>query len=467
MGTQIRRAALVILIGFLTLSAGVTYWQVARGAQLESGPGNPRVAELSARENRGTIFSADGVALARSEVGPDGRRRRIYSAPSLAQTTGYVSIKYGLGGLEEAFNDELSGARGSNAADQFWRELSREPARGNDLVLTINAKVQQAAATALGDRPGAVVALDPRSGAVLALASSPSFDAGAFDQNGASLLTGPGGALINRVTQGQYAPGSVFKSVTAVAALDSGEYQPSSRFKCPSAFLVQGFVIACTGVPAGVTDYDFAHAYAWSINANFAEVGLKVGAERLVPAARRFGFEDRIPFDLPVTPSHLTKPGDSLSDVLLATTSFGQGDLSVTPLQMALVAAAIANSGVIMQPFLVADVRSPAGESLRPTHPRVWRTAMRPEIAATLRSFMVTAVREGASASAAVPGVQVGGKTGTAENAPGELAHSWFTGIAPAEQPSVVVAVVVENAGPGSTVAGPIAGAVMAAALGK
>jgi penicillin-binding protein A len=253
--------------------------------------------------------------------------------------------------------------------------------------------------------------------------------------------------------------------VTATAALESGEYRPDSRFRCPSGVVVEGFVIACTGVPPGTREYDFAHAYAWSVNANFAEIGLKIGAPRLVTEARRFGFEERIPFDLPVTPSRLLRPGSSFTEVLLATTAFGQGELAATPLQMALVAAAVANDGTLMQPYLVQRVQGPGGAVIREQQPQRWREVMRRETAATLRQFMVTAVREGFGGAAAIPGVTVGGKTGTAETAPGEQPHAWFTGIAPAEDPSVVVAVVVENAGQGAAVAAPVAGAVMRAAL--
>lgn len=466
MAPQIRRSAFAIFLGFVVLSLGVSYWQVVRSDQLESRSGNPRIAELSAREERGTIWSADGQALAWSEMGDDGRQRRAYALPSLAHTVGYVSIKYGVSGLEEAYNGHLSGARSGDPLEQVWQEITRERLPGNDLVLTIDSRVQRAAAQALGDRPGAVVALNPRTGAVLAMVSSPTFDAGAIEETGDELLADDSGPLINRVTQGQYAPGSVFKTVTAAAALESGEYRADSLFRCPSGVVVQGFVIACSGVPPNVREYDFARAYAWSVNANFAEIGLRIGAPKLVGQARRFGFEERVPFDLPVTPSRILLAGQSFNEVLLATTAFGQGELTATPLQMALVAAAVANNGTIMQPYLVQQVKDPEGALIQEQRPRRWRDdVMRPETAATLRGFMVTAVREGFGGGAAVPGVTVGGKTGTAENAPGEQPHAWFTGIAPAEDPSVVVAVVVENAGQGAAVAAPVAGAVIRAAL--
>ena len=467
MERQIRQAALTIFLGFLVLSGGVAFWQVVRAEALMERGGNPRVAELSARDPRGAIYSADGALLASSERDEKGRRRRVYHERSLAHTIGYLSLRYGVSGLEERYNSELSGGESGNSLSRLKHDLLRDAPPGNDLVLTIDARVQQAAARALGARPGAVVALDPRTGAVLAIVSAPGFDAAALDEEGAALLKDPASPLINRAIQGQYAPGSVFKTVTAAAALETGEYKPESRFRCPSGLAVQGFVIACAGVPQGVRDYDFAHAYAWSVNVNFAEIGLKLAAERLISQARRFGFEERIPFDLPVAVSRLLQSGTSFNDVLLATTAFGQGELSATPLQMALVAAVVAGDGAVMQPYLVQEVRDPAGGVIRQQQPQRWRQVIRPETAATLRAFMVTAVREGFGGAAALPGVQIGGKTGTAEAAPGEPPHSWFTGIAPAEQPRVVVAVVVENAGQGSAVAAPIAAAVMQAALAR
>lgn len=464
MPARIGHVALIFLFGFLVLTAGASYWQVIRGEDLNSRPSNPRVAELSAREERGTIWSADGVALARSERGQDNIRRRIYRFPSLAHTIGYVSIRYGVSGLEERYAGELGGARAGDALAQLWRRMDAGTLRGDDLVLTVDTRIQEAAAQALGDRPGAVVALDPKTGAVLAMVSSPTFDPNRLAEEGEALINDPGMPLINRAIQGEYAPGSVFKTITAAAGLETDAYQQNSRFTCVNALVVQGFVIPCKGPPPGVREYDFAHAYAWSVNATFAEIGLRVGGQELAATARRMGFDERIPFDLPVAESHLLRSGSAFDEVLLANTAFGQGQLSVTPLQMALVAAAVANNGTIMQPYIVSEVRGADG-SVRHTHQaRAWRQAITPQTAAALRGFMVTAVREGFGAAAAVPGIQVGGKTGTAETGADET-HAWFTAIAPAEDPRIVVAVIVENAGQGSSVAAPIAASVIASAL--
>jgi peptidoglycan glycosyltransferase len=467
MTTEVRRIAAVLLAGFFVLTIGLIWWQVVRAERLDNSSGNPRVAELSARAQRGTIFAADGTVLARSERGPDGEMHRVYRMPSLAQTIGYVSTRYGVSGLEATLNDYLSGERGGDPLAQVWADISREPVRGNDAVLTIDPKVQEAADRALGDRPGAVVALDPRTGAVLAMVSKPGFDPARIDERGEALLNDPSGPLLNRATQGQYPPGSTFKTVTAAAAIDSGAYPTNATFKCPSGYVVQGFVIACNDLPPGVRQYDFAHAYAWSINATFAEIAVRLGAPTLAQYARRFGFEQDIPFDIPLATSHLLRPGGSFDDVLLANTGFGQGQLAVSPMEMALVVATIANNGVLMQPYLVDRVQTPDGIVLTRHEPQAIGTVIRPETAAALRGFMVTSVTDGFGGTAAIPGVQVGAKTGTAEVANGKTAHAWFTSIAPVDAPRVAVAVIVENAGAGSTAAGPIAQAVMRAALGR
>lgn len=467
MSIEIRRVALMLLLGFFAVTGGLVWWQVVRADRLNTRTGNPRIAELGARAARGTISAADGTVLARSEPQPDGRVQRVYPVPSLAHTIGYVSQRYGLSGIEEALNGYLTGEQGSGPVNRIWEDITRDPGSGNDVVLTIEPKVQAVAAAALGDRAGAVVALNPRTGAVLALVSRPGFNPQAIEEQGAALNRDPARALLNRATQGQYPPGSTFKTVTAAAALDAGVLNADAKFRCPSGYVVEGFVIACKGIPPGVREYDFAHAYAWSINATFAEIAVRIGAETLVQSARRFGFAEEIPFDIPLATSRLLQPRGSFNPVLLANTGFGQGQLAVTPMQMALVVAAVANNGLLMQPYLVDRVQTPAGEAITRHEPHALRQVIRPETAATLRGFMVTAVKEGFSGAAAIPGVEVGGKTGTAEVAEGQATHAWFTSIAPADDPQVAVAVIVENAGQGSTVAAPIAQAVMRAALGR
>ena len=471
MEQELRRLAGGFLAAFAVLTVGIGWVQGLRARDLAGHAGNPRVVEQFERQDRGAILAADGTMLARTERDDAGKRRRTYSMPSLVHTTGFLSVRYGRTGLEDVRDSALRGALDDGPLATIWRDVGRAGLAGDDLVLTIDPAVQAAAAEALGNRPGAVLAIDPRTGAIRAMVSAPWFDPNKIDEAGEALLIDQGRPLLNRAIQGQYPPGSTFKTVTAVAALDTGVYQAGQRFSCPpgKGYVVNGFVIACNNVPpaVGSRDYDFGHAFAYSVNANFGEIAVTTGAANLSRYARLFGFESAPEFELAVTPSRLTAAGGSFDDVLLANSGFGQGELSVTPLQMALVAAAVANGGNLPTPYLVEETRAPDGRVLARHTPRPSKRIMLPETAATLASFMTTAVAEGFGGQAAVPGVATGGKTGTAETGGNRQPHSWFIGFAPGPDPQIAVAVIVENGGPGGTVAAPIAGQVMKAALRK
>ncbi|MGI8554039.1 MAG: peptidoglycan D,D-transpeptidase FtsI family protein [Dehalococcoidia bacterium] len=467
MTVQIRRAAAVLVVCFIGLSVGLVYWQIVRSEGLDLAASNPRVAEASRHEERGAIFDARGQVLAHSVLQPDGRSRRVYALPSLAQTIGYVSTMYGVAGLESSEEGYLSGQHGAGPIAAVWQDLTRQPGRGNDLVLTIDAGLQQIAARALGDRKGAVIALDPATGAVKAIVSSPAYDPNQLDELGASLVQNANQPLLNRATQGLYPPGSTYKTVTASAALDSGIVKPSDRYKCINGVVIQGFVVACTNAPPGQTQWDFLHAYTYSINATFAQVAVQFGAVRFADYSHRFGVGDPIPFDIDVATSRLLRPGASLNDVLLASSGFGQGQLSVTPLQMALVAATIANGGSEPSPYLVGSIRDPSGNTVLDRHPAPRGQVIRPETAQEMQRFMLNAVNEGFGQEAGLLGLDAAGKSGTAETGTGEQAHGWFIGFAPAAAPKLAVAVIVENGGAGGLVAGPIAAQLFKAAAGR
>lgn len=466
MTLQIRRAAALVFLGFLGLTAGLVYWQILQSQNLGTAAANPRVAEAGLHEQRGTIYDATGTVLARSEEQPDGTEQRVYADPSLAQTIGYVSIRYGVAGLESSFNDYLNGLRGSNPLQAIGQDITREPVRGNDLVLTIDEHLQQIAARALGNRKGAVVALDPQTGAVKAIVSSPGFDPNHIDTLGAALLKDTSQPLLNRATQGLYPPGSVYKTVTATAALDSGAVKPTDQYQCVNGVVVQGFVIACTNAPPGETHWDFLHAYAYSINATFAQVAVLLGAARFSEYSHRFGVGDPLPFDIDTATTQILQPGSSFNDVLLASSGFGQGQLSVTPLQMALVAATVANNGVEPAPYLVATVRDPAGATIVQHHAVDRGPVMSGATAKEMQQFMSTAVQVGFGQESGLSGLDVAGKTGTAETGTGSLSDAWFIGYAPASKPRLAVAVIVENGGVGGLVAAPIAKQLFQTVLG-
>jgi peptidoglycan glycosyltransferase len=379
---------------------------------------------------------------------------------------GYLDARYGSQGAELAFNRELTGATGGGSwSAALNAEFQRSARTGLDVRLTIDPKVQAAAARALGSRKGAVVALDPRNGEVLAMVSVPTYDPGALEAKGEALLDDPSSPLLNRATQGLYPPGSTFKTVTASSALEHGIITPQTTVECHDQKIFDGFPVSCHNVVQGEGTYPFKAAFTYSVNAIFAEVGVKLGWANLLDTASRFGFGSALPFTIETAPTQVVPPGAALSTVLLANTAFGQGELLATPLQMAAIAATIANDGVLASPHLglaAMDGKTVVEKLEEPTRRRILSST----VAATMRDFMVSVVDAGQASGVTIPGVKVGGKTGTAETGSG-TSHAWFIAFAPAESPTIAVAVIVENGGRGGEVASPIAGAVIRAALGR
>ncbi|MBI2939751.1 MAG: hypothetical protein HYY04_04870 [Chloroflexi bacterium] len=458
---QIRRVAIVLLAGFVVVVAALGYWQTLQGPALAADPryNAARLQRAAERIARGRIFDRAGVVLADSVAADEGTRR-VYPERSLAPTVGYASRRYGLAGAEAAFDEHLLSTRW-RLTDGLGARLLNRSAHGADVSLTIDARIQRVAAAALGEGPGAVVALDPRTGEVLALVSAPTFDPNELDRQFARIAGDPGHLLLNRATQGLYAPGSTFKTVTLAAALDQRVATPATTFDCQDRYIVGGFAIKCD--PVG--RYDLAHAYAMSCNACFAQLGLQVGPDRLTRYARAFGFEAASPIEIPAERSLIQRrPNFIDDDVARAVTGMGQGELLATPLQMALVAATVANGGEVPPVHLLREVRLQGEVVARYDGPAA-RRIVRPETAQAISAMMVKGVREGWAKTAAIPGVAVAGKTGTAEVGPNVAPHAWFIGFAPAEHPVIAVAVIKENAGAGSEHAGPVARAVMQAAL--
>lgn len=465
--SNIKRIAAVIMVAFLGLTGGLVYWQVLRANAVAQDAGNPRVAEAARMADRGRILDRNGEVLVESQRQADGSRKRVYELESLAQTTGYVSTRFGLSGIEQSYNQYLSGEAAGNPVRNTVNNLLHEKLAGGDVVLTIDARLQQIAATALGDRRGAVVVLDPRTGAVIAMVSAPGYDPSMLDKRGDALLSDPGKPLLNRATQGLYPPGSTYKVVTAAAALDSGVVKPGDRFKCMNGVVIEGFVVQCTNAPAGKTEWDFLHAFAYSINATFAQVAATLlGSDRFLDYSRRFGMDQPLSFDIDTAVSRTSRSGGSLDKVSLANSGFGQGQLQVTPLEMALVAATVANGGVTPRPYLVQQVRDSDGSVVNNHESQPIRRAVSEPTAQELTRFMVTAVNEGFGDAAGLLGMDVAGKTGTAETGTSAAADSWFIGFAPSGAATLTVAVLVENGGPGSQAAVPVAKQVLQAAAG-
>lgn len=438
---------------------------------------------------RGMILDRGGTVLAANQDG-----RRVYPNPDLAHLVGFASRLYGNSGVEGSFDDYLSGARTLSPTLLLSARLLGTPIQASaaDVRLTLDANLQQVAQAALGERAGAVVLLDSQTGAILAMSTYPRFDpnqlalperAGEEDVARAqaawqALTTRADSPLLNRAAQGRYPPGSVIKTFTAAAALDSGVLGgPESQVTCPNRLPTEAGAPPVRNAVENLSQRtgdpsDLRRVFAWSCNTAFAQLGLKLGPERFAEYAGRFGLryaeDENLAPDLRDIPADVGTIAGSAGflqrPVALADTAYGQGEAQVTPLDMAQVAAAIANDGRLMRPYLVQEARA-GRQVLYSAQPEVLRQVISPQAAQQMRSIMQTSVEIGYAAPVALRGVTIGAKTGTAE-APGGDPHSWFIALAPVEQPRFAIAVIVERGGEGSRSALPIARQVLAAALG-
>jgi peptidoglycan glycosyltransferase len=488
---QIRRLFLVFALLFVALIATATYW-LWRAPDLEARQGNPTLIVRELEIERGLILAADGrtrLAANRRRELEDGRvwyLRRYPRGPLTAHAVGYSTIGRSRTGLELSLNDYLtaSNANLSTIIDTTLDKLRGIPRQGNDVVTTLDLDAQRAAAQGLAGECGAAVALEPSTGRVLALASSPSFDPNLVETDFDSIeaITAPcrpAAPLLDRATAGRFVPGSTFKIVTAAAAIDTGVYTPESEFDDPGFCTLFGrrvFNFSDQGTPTGFGRVTLAQAVQNSINSVFCNIGKELGADVVLEYAKRFGFYERPPIELPseeVLISGLYRNGrlydpEDPSQVDPGRLAFGQERLVVTPLQMALVAAGVANDGVVMRPKLVERIVSPDGDAIQRFEPEEWKTAVEPSTAADLTAMMELAVQSGTGVAAQIPGISVAGKTGTAETGVSGRNNTWFIAFAPANRPEVAVAVALsEQAGTGGATAAPIAKAIMEAALGR
>lgn len=468
--TVVRTAVLLSSV-FVVLSVQLVRIQVVQGqataARVAEDPvsgeviANPRlqIDDLAAR--RGRVYDRSGALLADTVFEGD-TARRVYPDPESGYVVGYFSpLLYGKTGLEAAYDAEMAGAAGNNAVVRNLNDLLDRPPEGLDLHLTLDAELQRVAHQLLAGRPGAAVLLDARTGAVLALASNPHYDpnrlftaypserdaAAAYWQ---SMIDDPGLPLLLRATDGLFTPGSTFKVVSAAAAIDAGFAAPDRVYEDDGDLNVDGRVLVERNRPDDAQDaWTLREGLAWSLNVVFAQVGLQLGPDLMRDYAEAFGFEHELPFDLPVATSQL-EGDDGFLDAppALADTGFGQGQLQATPLQMALVAAAVVNGGDVPRPFLVDHLATQDGRVVDRTEPDTWRRAVGATAAAQVADMMVTSVEAGVAQAATIPGAVVGGKTGTAEVGDGEP-HAWFIGFGGDPDPRYAVAVVLEHGGAG------------------
>ncbi len=481
MNRPIRRVSIACLVLMLSLLIADNLIQLVQADSLRKRPQNSRQREMDLARARGPIV-VSGTAVAESVPVDDVYKyqRRYPGGALYAPVTGYFSIVSSTQ-VENSANGVLSG----QDSRLFIRRLSdyftgRQP-KGGTVELTLDATTQFAASAALGGRKGAVVALDPKTGAVLAMVTSPSYDpnllavhdGATLNTNDRKLTADPDKPLLDRGTELIYPPGSTFKLVTAAAALSSGKYRSDTEIDAPDVLqLPQSSSVLRNfgGETCSATGREsLLDALTTSCNTAFAKLGLDLGSTALADQARKFGFGQTIP-DFPlrqaasVFPSKIDLPQTALSAI-------GQYDVAATPLQMTMVAAAIANGGKEMRPYVVKQTLAPDLSPLQTTTPTQLSQPITGDVAAQLTLMMENVVERGTGTNAQLQGIRVAGKTGTAQNAVGQAPHSWFVGFAPADDPRVAVCVFVENSGgdqngQGGVIAAPIARDVMAAALG-
>ena len=454
----------VVLMGLLLLlTVYLSYLQTIDNRAMAANPYNRRIAAREAQILRGGIYDTGGVALAETQS-VNGEYQRVYPlGNSAAHLVGYRSAQYGKTGLESVYDPVLLGLDGSDRLrNTYYRLLGEDQQKGGDVVLTIDSSLQKLAEDLLGARRGAVVLMDCRTGALRAVASSPRYDPNRLESDWSSLTQDDAAPLLNRAFQGAYPPGSVFKLVTASGILAANAQVATEIFECPGYFVVDGYTLTDSGTHGQV---DLEKALAVSCNTAFAQLGLTLGAEGLSRTFKAFGLDQNPLADLETRPGAMAAVKE-MTQTELASCAIGQGELLLNPLSLTLVAAAIANEGAIMRPYLVEYLRDSTGAITRTTTPSRWRVATTSAIAQEIKEAMVEAVRSGTATGAAISGVQVAGKTGSAQNPHGQ-SHAWFVGFAPAEQPRLCIAVVVENAGGGGAVAAPIAGRILKEAFNK
>jgi peptidoglycan glycosyltransferase len=486
MNRQIRTLAVGCFVLFALLLINVNYVQVFQAGDLNDRNTNKRARDAECSRERGPIMVGDET-IVRSDPSNDSLKfLRTYTDPALyAPVTGYFSCTYGTSGIENSQNSVLSGSDERLFVNRVIDMVGNEQPKGGSVLLTLNPKAQRAALDGLealpGDTRGAAVAIDPETGAILAMVSTPTYDPNelaAHDLDAVTRawerLTSEGGdtRFLNRAAQEIYPPGSTFKLVVAAAALSNG-YSPNSRVKGGTALDLPQTPLTLRNENngnCGGTEITLTQALAISCNVAFGDLGLKLGAETLQEQAELFGFNedylDEIPIADSVFPSDIDEPQTAFS-------SIGQFDVAATPLQMAMVTAGIANDGAVMRPYLVQEVRTPDAELLEEADPEVLQQAISSSVADDLTQMMVEVVENGTGGQARIDGIAVAGKTGTANSSPDQPPYAWMVTFAPADDPQVAVAVMIEQTGvprdqiTGGGLAGPIAADIMRAVIGR
>jgi peptidoglycan glycosyltransferase len=481
--SAIRRLAVAAIILMLALMANSTYLQAFQAGHLNGKDGNRRVRDSQFSVDRGPIL-VGSTPIAQSKPSDDRfvYQRTYNHGPSYAQVTGYYSYLFGRAGIELTENSQLNGSDASMVFRRVVDVVTDKRQQGASVGLTLNPEAQRAAYEGLAGKSGAAVAIEPKTGRILALVSRPSYDPNELAGHDLTkvnaawkrLTQDKDRPMANRAAKELYPPGSTFKLITAAAALSSGKYTPQTQVHSPAVLQLPQTTV---GLPnengrncGGSDNATLTVALRLSCNTAFGSVGLDLGADALREQAEKFGFGERQLPELGAVASQF--PADPNAPQV-AQSAIGQFDVRATPLQMAMVAAGIANGGDVMKPYLVQNVRTADLKTVSETKPESLHQAVSPEVASQLTQMMIDVVQNGTGKPGRIDGVQVAGKTGTAQTTPQRPPFAWFTAFAPADDPKVAVAVMIEDAKvarsdiAGGALAGPIAKAVMKAVIGQ
>ncbi|MDQ4148605.1 MAG: penicillin-binding transpeptidase domain-containing protein [Actinomycetota bacterium] len=457
MNKQIRAVAFTLLLMFGAVFLNLNWIQLVRAESLANHPRNTRLLLKEYALERGAILSAERQILAQSIPTPNETLKSLRTYPTrelFGHEVGYYSLRFGRDGLERTYNRQLTGRGGVVTMQDLGDRLLGEGQKGDTLVLSIDSRVQRAAMDALGGRKGAVVALEPSTGQILAMAAQPSFDPNPLSQHSSRgqeeawtrLQNDPNRPMLNRATNATYPPGSTFKLITAAAALRSG-MSTNTSFPASAGYQAPQTDRVIRNFGGGTCGGDMVEAMTVSCNAYFARLGAELPRGALEETAKAFGFTEPPPLDIRASASKLPTSEQLASPAFAALSSIGQFNVAAAPLQMALVAAGIANGGKVPVPRLVRQIEDARGGVVEQSRGEVWKDAISPDIAATLTQMMIGVVEGGTATRAAIPGVRVAAKTGTAQaGATGDDTLSWTVAFAPADSPRIAVAVAVESA---------------------
>ncbi|WZL74270.1 penicillin-binding transpeptidase domain-containing protein [Clostridiaceae bacterium 35-E11] len=455
---------LVALSGLLiSVIIYLSYFEIFRADHIVGNNYNKRQWINEEYVLRGMIVDRNGKILAKSEKVQNGQVRQYPFGNLYSHTVGYSDKAYGKSGLESSYNEKLLNMHGNNPFKEMKEKITGPRENGNNLILTVDHDLQRYAEQRLKGKKGAIILMNPKNGEIYTMVSKPDFDPSSLTKNWKDITEDQDSPLLNRATMGLYTPGSVFKVITATAALEHEDIK--KKYACEGAVNIDGYILRDYKEKAH-GEVGLEEAMVSSCNVAFSQIGLEVGEATLKNTAEKYMFNKIIPFDLLTKTSSFPQSG-RMSRPELGASAIGQGKILTTPLNMVMTASAIANDGLMMKPILVKEVISPEGKTISINNSKILSRTSSASTAKEIKNMMIKVVQQGTGKNASIKNVTVAGKTGTAENESAKE-HAWFIGFAPAEDPKLAIAVVLENIGStGGTSAAPIARDILITALKK